>query len=363
MFKIFKSKTFKNVFIVASGAASAQILGLIFSPIIARLYGPDALGKLGIFLSVYGLVSVFSTFTLEQALVLIQNKIIKVRLLHSLLFIISFTSFILLVIFGIFSNQIADKFNLSDIKKFLVLIPFFFFFSGLVLVFNQIQISEKMFKANARITIVQSIFQNSVKSFSGLISPSGIVLIAITISAKIVESLQFFNSLKNIGYSINFNSILKFRSRSNLYNSIKDYIDFPKYRAPQTLFFNLSQNIPILLLGYFFGPISAGYYSLSKKIIKLPAILISKSIGDVLYPKFAEIKHKGGNLKDGLTKATLYLFLVGSVPYGFLFFFGVELFSFVYGDEWLRAGEYSRWISLWLYSGFCMKPTMTAIPV
>lgn len=47
----------RNVATLAAGTAAAQAIAMVFSPIITRLYGPEAFGLLAIFTSVVGLLS------------------------------------------------------------------------------------------------------------------------------------------------------------------------------------------------------------------------------------------------------------------------------------------------------------------
>src|SRR5699024_10970197 len=43
--------------------------------------------------------------------------------------------------------------------------------------------------------------------------------------------------------------------------------------------------------------------------------------------------------------------------------FGPPLFAFVFGTEWVTAGEYARWIALWVFFMFINQPSVRALPV
>src|SRR5699024_2347484 len=77
----------------------------------------------------------------------------------------------------------------------------------------------------------------------------------------------------------------------------------------------------------------------------------------------AEAANKKENMSKLILKATLALALVGLIPYGIIVLFGPFLFSFVFGSEWLVAGEYARWIALWSYSAFLNRPSVRSLPV
>jgi hypothetical protein len=59
-----------NVAIVAGGTATAQIIAIAFSPIIARLYGPEAFGILGVFMAAFAMITPLSGLTYGVAIVL-----------------------------------------------------------------------------------------------------------------------------------------------------------------------------------------------------------------------------------------------------------------------------------------------------
>ena len=43
--------------------------------------------------------------------------------------------------------------------------------------------------------------------------------------------------------------------------------------------------------------------------------------------------------------------------------FGPFLFSLVFGSDWFMAGEYARWIALWVYFMFINQPSVRSLPV
>src|SRR5699024_9902823 len=61
--------------------------------------------------------------------------------------------------------------------------------------------------------------------------------------------------------------------------------------------------------------------------------------------------------------ATISLGALGFLPFGLVIIFGPLLFSFIFGEEWLKAGEYARWIALWIFFMFISQPSIKALPV
>ena len=121
---IAKSKFIKNVTLVASGTAMAQAITIAFSPIITRLYGPDAFGLLGVFVSLLGMLSPVAAFAYPIAIVLprydSQAKSI-VRLSLGLAIVFSLIIWFLLMFDG---KRLLALLDSEAILPYAALLPF-----------------------------------------------------------------------------------------------------------------------------------------------------------------------------------------------------------------------------------------------
>jgi O-antigen/teichoic acid export membrane protein len=115
------------------------------------------------------------------------------------------------------------------------------------------------------------------------------------------------------------------------------------------------------MLAIFFTPVAAGYYTLGNKILGLPSRLISKSVYNVFYPRITEATRNKENLTKLILKVTFSLAGIGIFPFAIIFLVGPVMFGFVFGEEWVVAGEYSRWLALWFFTGFINSPSVAAI--
>jgi O-antigen/teichoic acid export membrane protein len=73
--RTYKSKFVRNVAVVASGTAGAQAITMAFSPIITRLYGPEAFGLLGTFMAIVAVVTPLAALSYPIAIVLPKEDI------------------------------------------------------------------------------------------------------------------------------------------------------------------------------------------------------------------------------------------------------------------------------------------------
>ena len=355
---ITKNSFIKNVLMVATGTAAAQIVKLLLTPIITRIYGPEAFGLLGVFMSIIIIMTPIAALTYPNAIVLPKLDSDAKGIARLSLYVTLFFSLVLFIIIILFNDSIISIFALEEISFMVYLIPIAILFSGFSQIMDQWIIRKKQFKFKARVTFYSSLFLDSSKISLGLINPLGTILIAISVLGKALNGLMIFVGLRKSG-----NIFIGENNIKTIKKLAKNYKEFPIYRAPQLFINAVTQGVPILMLSSMFGPASAGYYSLGRQILSVPSQLLGNSVGDVFYPRIAEAASSRENLNNLIKKATLYLGLAGLIPYGIIVIFGPTIFSFLFGDEWFKAGEYARWITLWIFFMLINQPSVKALQV
>jgi O-antigen/teichoic acid export membrane protein len=359
--KIISSAFFQNVATVASGTAGAMVITMALAPIVTRLYGPEVFGLMGTFMAILAIVSPVAALTYPIAIVLPEHDVDAVGL-AKLSAVLGFgTASIALLIVFFLGDDIAILLNAENIAGFLVFIPIAMLFSAFNQVFRQWLIRKKQYKITARVAVIQSFLINSAKVGLGWFYPTAVILIVISTVGNALHVVLLWLSLKN-----DPNALLARDKTDNQSIKIKklakQYRDFPFYRAPQVMVNSFSQSLPVLMLASLFGPAAAGFYTLGNMVMVVPSALIGQAVGDVFYPKVTEAAHNKENLSNLIAKATFVLAVVGFIPFSFVIVLGPWLFSFVFGAEWGIAGEYARWLAVWLFFGFLNKPSVVAIP-
>lgn len=351
----------KNVFLLATGTAAAQIITLLASPIITRIYGPEAFGILGVFNALIMILGPIAALTYPIAIVLPKKNeeaisIVKISLRLTLLLAI-----LALIIICFFNEKLVSLFNLTEIKSFMFLLPIVLLFSGLAQVSEQWLIRTRQFKVNAKTTVLQAIIINLSKILIGLGKPLGAVLIIIQSCSNGLKTILYHNFSKRDLYSQ-----VKQHGKDSLSKQkkiAKKYYDFPLYRSPQVLLNGVSMSLPILMLTSFYGPAAAGFFTLSRTVLSAPTQLIGKSVGDVFYPRITKAANDGEDVTALIIKASLSLFVIGIIPFGLIILFGPYIFTVIFGDEWTIAGEYAKWITIWVFLGFVNRPSVMTLPV
>lgn len=358
--KLFKGNFVRNILIVASGTAGAQLIAMLAAPVITRLYGPESFGQLGIFTAVISILAPVAALTYPNAIVLPKSDNNAARLVKLSILIASVFSLLLFVLLFLLGGPILEFFKLTIIEKYILLVPFALLFFSLYQVIQQWLIRQQQFKLTAKTAFLQSLFINSAQMGIGLYNPVATVLIVISTASHFLYSLMLYVGYKKSNVTFNNEKLEPDLSIRELFLK---YRDFPIYRSPQVLINTISQSFPVIIIATFFGPVSAGFYTLAKTIMGIPSNLLGKSVSDVFYPKINQAFNDKQDVLSHLKRATKVLAIAGLVPFSVVILFGPLLFGFVFGSEWEVAGEYARWLAFWFYSMLCTTLCATILPV
>ncbi|WP_448563818.1 lipopolysaccharide biosynthesis protein [Thalassotalea ganghwensis] len=351
----------RNIAIIIGGTAGAQLIALFASPVITRLYSPEAIGVLGSFIALLSVLLPIAAFSYPMAIVLPKKNRDAVKLASlSLSMVCIFSALILLVL--LYLNESVGKYFGLDMTSSLFIplsLACAVIMSTILTICSQWVIRHRLFTLSAQVMIAQALIVNGLKIFFGLFIPFGKTLIMLSLLGMFVHSALLFIWVK-----------IKAKKRHRLRlgwgldtNTAKEYKNFPLYRAPQGLLANVNQNLPVLLIMTLFGPIPAGLYTLCKSTLLIPVTLIAKSVNDVLFPQINEAYINAKAISPLVIKATLGLAVLALPPLIIFVLFGPQLFSFVFGANWGEAGILAQWLALRFYFGFINRGCLAAIPV
>jgi len=350
-----KSKFLRNIATLVSGTATAQVAGLLFIPWITRLYGPEAFGGLGYFSSILSFMTPLAALCYPLALVL-PKRLIEARLLFDLSLKIAVTASLLTAVLFVIIEYVDSE--LIPFSGSYIFVPFGVFLSFGVLAYTQWAIRCGRYRLIARVTILAALAGGLAKVALGYFYPSAISLILVT---TVVLLCNIIVLSKNLGVLVKSTEVLSVRTRH--WAIARKYLRFPVFRTPHSLMAIVSQIAPIFLLTSFYGAKYAGYFVLTRTVLSAPVTLIGKAVYDASYPKIAQHYNEGQENFDFILKLTTCLAAISIVPLVIVFLAGGYIFSFLFGTEWERAGDYAAWMALWFAFNFSNKAIAAAVSV
>ena len=351
---MFKNNFLKNFAIIASGTALAQIINLAAIPIITRLYGPEAYGMMGGFMSIVNILAPLSALSYPIAVVLprkdnVSNTIVRLSLILGIV-----TS--VMVLIGLMLYFLLKKNSELQIW-YIAVIPLTMLVLPLQQSGLQWLIRKKQYSAIAKVSVIQSILLNTLKIAVGFPLHGMKTLVVITAVGYWLQALQFLYNAKKNGLNI-----LNGKFFRNIPKITCVYSDFPIYRTPQVLVNALSQSLPIFVIAYYFGTMQVGYFSLAQTILGAPVTLLTGALSNVLFPKITQKVNNKELISPLIKKSFLGLVTLSTLIYITVILFGPQLFSLIFGHEWETGGLYGRWMALYCIFWLSARPAIDAIP-
>lgn len=349
-----QSEIAQRFYVLLSGTFFAQLIGYALAPVLTRLYTPEEMGELNLFLRITGFLSAVATLRYEMSLPLPKQD------QHA--FLIYRHSFrITAIICGSFLiaagalRIVNPSWSLEPQMLLMILVATVF-----LVVINlgtnwSIRMSD--FKRVTRQKVVNSLVSNGLKWSMAFLHWGGWSLIVATVVGYVLSSLEFL-----LGYSRLNKQFSAIRSRNKTRALLKEHRDFPTMNLPIVLI----DNVRDLLMGaVVFGFYSAsifGSYSHSLAMLSLPIMLVSGSLSQVLFHQLASRRNEGKAMYGMVWKTIGVLIALSLVPFGVLRMYGQEIFTWVFGADWNDAGRYAETMTFWLLLNFVFSP-LAIVPV
>lgn len=351
-----KSETVKNGVTLLSASSLSQLIAIIVYPIVTRQYSPDELGVLSLFLSIVGIGTILSSGKYELAIMVEKEKKNAAAAFDfSFLLMLAF-SFVFWLLLIILKPWLVSLFKFGSVAEYFHFIPLLIFLSclGFVLTywFNRI----KRFNLSARYNIVQSATNSSLKIGFGALGFTQWGLIAASILGQLLGVISVFFRKKDFHY------LFRFR-KSRMLKMAAKHADFPKFTLPHAFINTLSGNLPIMILAAYFNMAEVGLFALGITMGFKPISVFTGSVNQVFFQKVTENKNNGIS-SFVLLKSFCFKTVYFALPFFIGLYFALPyVVKWVFGVEWVRAGDYLQLMLPWFFvslmsSSLCFMPSV-----
>ncbi|MHC1725277.1 MAG: lipopolysaccharide biosynthesis protein [Syntrophobacteraceae bacterium] len=350
--RLSESVFINNLFVVMSGTVAAQIIGFILTPVISRLFSPSDFGVFGSFEAVGTVIAMGVTLDYSQAIMLPKQKADALCV-----FALSCMSTFLIAGGCLIFCCAAPTLIHDLVKSPNAWVPALLVLSILVSGLNQSCqawcVRVKAFKHTSASQVVRSLSCSGSQVGMGYFNGGPVALIISRILADILASINLLRVL--LPDLISLRHLIR---RERIKELAIEYRDFPCYSATQNIISALSQGLPVLLLTHFYGIAVAGAYAFGLRILYAPQGLVLTALRQVLFQKAAETASGDESLMPLYLKTTLALFCIALFPALVLFIWSPQIFTLIFGHQWLLAGEFAQGLILWMLFAFCNVPSV-----
>lgn len=330
----------KNSATLLSANAISQGIAFAVLPVIARLYSPDELGILALFLGIEGLLSVIANGKYDSAIVLSKSKSMAANTFNLCFLINAVFSLLILIVLLLGSHQILSILHYESLEGVIYYLPFFVF----IVAFAQASIFwfnyNKRFALTARYTLWQGLINNGLKVGSGFLKAGLMGLVWANLSSHFISILSCFTRKETWNQLFHFN-------KKEILVAASEHRKFPLYTLPHTFINMVSGNLPILLLSGYFGMAEIGFFNMGITIGFRPINLLSSSLDQVISQSMAERVNKQEPIWNSLYQSVRKLFIFALPAFIVLFFLVPYIVKFFLGEQWDQSALYIQIMIPW----------------
>ena len=246
-----KSEFTRNVVTLMFGSGLSQIIVIVISPLLTRLYSPEDYGTASLFLSIASVLMIITTLRYEMAIIQTKKNIDAISLgIATLLISVS-----LLVVIEICLLILSGTFLLDDLNVklggLLFYIPIYVFIAITVKVLINYMNRNKFYKTISLNQVILSVFTSGSKlSFGAIKTPiNGLVLG--TILGQLISSILLFYSF----FNLKIKKVIYVVSFKRIKQNLTQYNNFPRY-----LLLSDGMNVIAIQLPYFFTSFLVSFF-------------------------------------------------------------------------------------------------------
>lgn len=339
LFKKIKKKICGDVCTLMSATAISQLVPILISPILTRIYPPSDFGILAAYMAIVSIVSGIMCGKYELAILLPKRKKEVAYLINICLILVLISGLVTFLVLILFFSKVETFLNVED--KFtwvLMTLPLSVILAGLYQVGysrkNRLKKYEELGFSRMLMSGVTVVTQLGFGMISSL-GAAGLILATLTgqfIGVRFLwKKYQFQETL-----------VRGIKHRRALLVVAKKHINFPKYDAPATLINVITNQAPNLIMPIVFSAATGGYYNLTQRVLQAPISLISSSYLDVFKQRASEEYNNSGTIKYIYKKTFLHLLLLSLPSATLIYFYIYDIFRIFFGNEWVEAGRYAQ---------------------
>jgi len=342
-FSYLKKDIFKDLSFLMGGTFIAQLIPILLQPVLKRLFTVEEFGVFDIYFRSVGLLAIVFSLKYEKAIILSKtNKdavsiYLGILLLGTVSFLITELVLIVLSSVGVEFKGIPESYSLV-----IYLIPFSALFFTINLSSQLLFIHQKRFMASSSLKIYRRGSEGLIQTGSGAAGKFwGLPLgeAAGSFTAALIGFLRLRKALRQD---------LPEDLLASIKRNAKKYAEFPKYAFVSNLLNTFVLSALTFQIFAKFSLQEVGYAELTQRMLAVPSALIGVSLGQLILQRFSEAYNKSASVLRLFSGFLVFGILVAIPFFATIYFWGPEIFGWVFGKEWTLSGTYATFlVSSW----------------
>lgn len=335
----------RHVLVLMSGTAVAQVLPLLASPIISRLYSPYEVGVYTAFMSIVAMLMTIATWRYDLAIVLPD----KPEDARALVKVATGLSTVTCVVVGlglvIAAGPVSEYLGNPDLRPWLAGVGVVAWAYSQVAVLSYWCNRTKDYRLMGSNRVLQSITTTGTQLAGGAMALGAAGLIVSAFVGQFVAAGDLFRRTRKEIYG---------KPTSALRGVLVEYKEMPLVSTPTAAMDAIRINGTQLMISAFFSAAALGQFSQAWRLLQTPMGLINSSVSQVFFERLARTPR--GQMLRNVLDGIRHLALIGVVPFTLIWLLSPPLFPFVFGAPWAQAGLIAAALVPWLYANFITSP-------
>lgn len=307
--------------ILSSGIA--QVILIITTPIITRLYSPTEFGEFTIFSNIAMILIPIINARYDLLIVNTKNDR-SANILSQISFLISLLILLILIPIFAISAWLYPNFILDFIFIIIML-----FLVSLTNIFTNYLNKERKYKVLSLINVFRAGSMALLQIIFGLLALGSLGLIigfSLSYIAGITLGYKTFKKYFNIVRDKEETKALFLENKNQLV-----------YSTPSILLNSLSFSVVVFFIGILYTNTEVGIYGMAIRVLGIPVTIISLGLSKIFMQQANDYYIEYGNFRNLLLKFSSILVIVSIILYVPLYLFSEELVNILLGHSWVDA--------------------------
>lgn len=317
------NKFIGDSFLMILSSGIAQVILIITTPIITRLYSPTEFGEFTIFSNIAMILIPIINARYDLLIVNTKNDR-SANILSQISFLTSLLILLILIPIFAISAWLYPNFILDFIFIIIML-----FLVSLTNIFTNYLNKERKYKVLSLINVFRAGSMALLQIIFGLLALGSLGLI-------IGFSLSYIAGI-TLGYKTfkkHFNIVRDKEETKALFLENKNQL---VYSTPSILLNSLSFSVVVFFIGILYTNTEVGIYGMAIRVLGIPVTIISLGLSKIFMQQANDYYIEYGNFRNLLLKFSSILVIVSIILYVPLYLFSEELVNILLGHSWVDA--------------------------
>ncbi|PTC00728.1 hypothetical protein C9975_05945 [Thalassospira xiamenensis] len=354
-----QSRIGRSVLVLMSGTAMAQTITAASMPIVTRLYTPELIGVISVYLSFFNFWLILLTWRYESALLVSKNSDESHHVFRLGAILAFFMALLAIPVLGSLQYTGVLGFDVLPIwapaVAFLSLLGY-----GWFMLYRSWLLRLREARVISSSTIVRSAANAGTRVLAGILNFSGYGLFV----AEIFGAWAALGAVQKKTKKMLVMPSPRWSSEKIKKVAIR-YKKFAQYEMPSAIVNQLAIVLPVPIIGTLYGAQAAGWFGLARLLYAIPNGQIGKAAGDVFQMELGHYVREGSYRKGEklFYRFSIRLALVGLVPLVVAISAAPPLVPYIFGTEWTEMGVIVAHMAPWMFMALIVGSMSRALSV